>query len=311
MMFGVPQEPPSRRIRKKGDKALPQRHRILRFLLALLLAIAALSVSPLRAAMRNPEDYPLRVHIYDKHEHRTRPGRAFAYTYAGHGRGNVIDGDEIHAMEYDYNCVDSFLVSEAGEDYPAKWKRPGLSLELLIGVIGSDTRTHACELKVALKDYVFLYANGKLTQISPEEYQARQSAHAEREQALAPRDLDPAHYPLELSLLNLVWGDNTAGMHSGSGQGDLRTPAGLAAVDFAIRCPVVVQTTPEGRYYRGQWTEPGRSMTLLLGNLADPASGATCQVNTVVHPDVYVRQATGIIKAVSQDEYKRMQKTNQ
>ncbi len=52
-------------------------------------------------------------------------------------------------------------------------------------------------------------------------------------------------------------------------------------------------------------------MTLLLGNLADPGSGATCAVRTVVHPDVYVRQATGIIKAVSQDEYKRMQKTNQ
>ncbi len=209
----------------------------------MFLWVASASV-PLWAAGRNPEDYPLRVHIYDKHERRIKFARTYSYT--GHGRGNVIDGDEIHAMEYDYDCGDSFLVSESGEDYPAKWKKPGLSLELLMGVIGSDTRTHACELKVALKDYVFLYTNGKLTQISQQEYQARQSARAEHEQAMAPHDVDPSHYPLELSLLNVIWGDSTAGMHSGSGQGDLRTPAGLTAVDFLIRCPVVVQPTPGG-----------------------------------------------------------------
>jgi len=56
---------------------------------------------------------------------------------------------------------------------------------------------------------------------------------------------------------------------------------------------------------RGQWMEPNRVMTLLLGNLADPSAGATCEVTTSLNPDVYVREATGIVKAVSQDEYKQ------
>jgi hypothetical protein len=269
----------------------------------LLLLLFAGQSGNAHAAARNPADYPLRVHIYDRHQSHSAKWR----TYTGHGRGNVFDGDEVHAMEYTFVCYDDFLVNEAGEDYPARWKKPGLSLELLMGVVGSDTRTRTCELKVALKDYVFLHLNGKLTQISQEEYQARQQAHAEREQALAPTDVDPSHYPLELSLLNISWTDSTGGMHSGSGQGDLRTPSGLAAVDFVLRCPVVLQPTPEGRYYRGQWRDPGHAMTLLLGNLADPNSAATCEVTTLLHPDVYIRQAVGVIKAVSQEEYKQMQ----
>ena len=282
---------------------MPNRCR-LAFRLLFLMLLGLTQANLLLGAPRNPVDYPLRVHIYDKHQSHSAKYR----TYTGHGRGNVIDGGQINAMEYNFVCYDEFLVSEAGEDYPAKWKKPGLSLELLMGVIGSDTKTRTCELKVALKDYVFFHTNGKLVEISQDDYWSRQQAHAEREQALAPRDLDPSHYPLELSLLNVTWTDNTAGMHSGSGQGDLRTPSGLAAVDLAIRCPVVIQPTPEGRYYRGQWVDPGHAMTLLLANLADPASGATCEVTTMLHDDVYVRQATGLIKAISQDEYKQMQK---
>jgi hypothetical protein len=283
---------------------LPSRCRLtLRCLLLLLLA--ASQAARLRAATRNPEDNPLLVHNYDKQQRRNK--QFHSYIYVGHGSGNLTEDGQTQGMEYTFSCLDEFLKSETGEDYPARWKKPGLSLELLMGVVGSDTKTRTCELKVALKDYVFLHTNGKLTQVSQQEYMARQSAQVERDQALAPRDLDPSHYPLELSLLNLNWADNTAGMHSGSGQGDLKTPTGLAAVDFVIRCPVVVQTTPEGRYYRGRWTEPNRSMTMLLGNLADPASAATCEVTTMLHPDVYIRQSAGVIKAVSQDEYKKLQ----
>jgi len=269
----------------------------LRLLLVLTLATAC--AGPAHAAARNPEDYPLRVHIYDKQQHRNKR----FHTNIGHGRGNIIEGNQINGMEYAFDCIDSFQTSEAGEDYPAKWKKPGLTLELLMGVIGSDTKTRTCELQVALKEYVFAKVNGKLVHLSPQEYFARESARAERDQALAPHDVDPSHYPLELSLLNLTWTDKTDGMHSGSGQGNLKTPTGLIAVDFAIRCPVVIQTTPDGRYYRGQWMEPEHAMTLLLGNLADPSADATCQLTTVLHTDVYIRQAPGLIKAVSQDEY--------
>lgn len=274
----------------------------------LILLFAAAQATMLHAATRNPDDYPLLVHIYDKHQHHVQQTRHF-YTYIGNGRGNITEGDQIHAMEYNFDCVDSFLTSEAGEDYPAKWKKPGLSLELLMGVIGSDTKTRTCVLQVALKDYIFTKSKGKIVQISQQQYLATQSAHAEREQALAPPDIDPSHYPLELSLLNLNWTGSTSGMHSGSGQGDLKVLAGLAAVDFAIRCPIVIQTTPEGRYYRAKWTQPGHAMTLLLGNIADPAAGATCELTTSVNTDVYVLQSAGVVKAISQDQYNKQATT--
>jgi len=274
-----------------------------------LIAFALLVLSHpgfAHAAARNPEDYPLRVHIFDKHQHRVKQFRHY-FSYIGNGRGNIVEGDQINGMEYTFDCANSFLDSEADEDYPAKWKKPGLSLELLMGIIGSETGTRTCELKVELRDYVFAKSNGKVIQISQQEYFARQAARMDRDRALAPQDTDPAHYPLELSILNLNWTGNTSGMHSGAGQGNLKTPSGLAAVDFVIRCPVVIQAPPEGRYYRGRWIEPWHTMTLLLGNLEDPRAGATCELTSNLNPDVYVRQSSGIIKAVSQEEYKKMQ----
>jgi hypothetical protein len=274
--------------------------RIVFILLLLTLACAGQGL----AAPRNIDNYPLRVHIYDKHQHRNRRFHA----YIGHGRGNIIEGDQINGMEYSFDCLNHFLDSETDEYYPAKWKKPGFSIELLMGVIGSDSQTRTCELKVALRDYAFARINGKLVHLSPDEYKSRELARVERAQALTPRDTDPAHYPVELSLLNLHWIEDVNGLHGGSGQGNLKTPTGLAAVDFSIQCPVIIQTTPEGRYYRGQWVDQDHEMTLLLGNLRDPGADATCDVTTNIHTDVYVRQSAGIIKAVSQEEYARTQK---
>ena len=277
----------------------------LRFVSHLLLFVilSACCVSDSFAAPRNPENYPLQVHIFDKHQHRNKR----FHTNYGNGRGNVVEGDQINGMEYTFDCIDSFLVSETDEAYPAKWKKPGLSLEILMGVIGSDTKTRTCELKVALKDYVFARVKGKIVHQSMQEYAALQSVKVERQQAMSPEDVDPSHYPIEISVLNINWTDTTSGMHSGTGQGNLRTASGLAAVDFALRCPAKIPTTPEGRYYRGQWIEPNRVLSVLLGSYADPSAGATCEMTTVINPDVYVLKTVGVVKAVSQDEYRRMQ----
>ena len=66
----------------------------------------------------------------------------------------------------------------------------------------------------------------------------------------------------------------------------------------------IFQTTPDGRYLLGRWVEPGNHMLLLLRSIdVDGAPGATCDVNAVVEPDVYVRSGSNV-KAVSQELYR-------
>jgi hypothetical protein len=268
--------------------------------LLLALSFCAQTVSG-EAAQRDPDKFPLRVHVFDRRVHHNK----HFGSYSGTGHANLIEENQIIGVEFSYDCLYKFLDSDADEYYPARWKHEGLSLDILMGVFGSDTKTHTCELKIATKDFVFRRVNGKRVEMSPQEYAMLDEARAERDQALMPPDLDPSHYPVEFALLHLTWKDTVSGLHTGAGQGNIRTPTGLNAVDFSLHCPVVIQTTPEGRYLLGRWIEPGKHLQLLLRSIdVDGAPGATCDVTTVVEPDVYVRSGSGV-KAVPQEEYRR------
>ena len=270
------------------------------FSLVLLLFVLAPAVVPSYGFDRDPEKYPLQVHVFDRRVHHNRRFGA----YSGTGHANLVEGNRIVGVEFSYDCLYKFLDSDADEFYPAKWKKEGLSLEILTGVLGSDTRTHTCQFDIAEKDFVYRRVNGKRVTMSVEEYAALEEAKDERAHALEPVDLDPADYPVEFALLHLTWKDTVSGLHTGVGQGNIRTPTGLSAVDFSLHCPVVIQPTPEGRYLLGRWLEPGNHLQLLLRSIdVDGAPGATCDVTTVVEPDVYVRSG-GEVKAVSQEEYR-------
>jgi len=275
-----------------------QRHRCLR-LLVLLLVLAG-SARVLLAAP-NLADYPLRVRIYNNHWNGS-----IYNGYRGFGRANLIDGADAHAMDYTFDCDDHFMANDGGEAYPAKWKKPGQEVEMLVGIIGSD-KVHRCTMKVSLKDFVFSKDNGELHTLTLAEYHEREANRAARKAALTPADADIAHYPLKLSILNLTWNGTVGGISSGMGQGNLETSSGLSSVDFTLSCPVKIDVNPEGRYYRAQWTAEGSSMTLLLRKLGDPAAAATCDLKTIVHSDIYIRNGPGDLKAVTQEQYKHMQ----
>jgi hypothetical protein len=248
-------------------------------------------------------DYPLRVRIFQNHWNGSDWNG-----YRGFGRANLIDGDQTNAMEYTFLCEDHFTASDPGEGYPAKWKKQGQELEMLLGIIGTD-KVHKCTMKTTLKDFVFVRRAGVLGTITQAEFKDRQAKFAQRAAALAPADANNSHYPLHLSILNLNWGNTVAGLHSGMGQGNLTTPAGVSAVDFSLSCPVSIDVNPIGRYYLGRWQAEGSRMSLLLHKLGDPTAAATCDLKTIVHTDVYVRRSTGDLQAVSQAQYKDMEKT--
>jgi hypothetical protein len=269
--------------------------------LALLLCLLPFAGSIRTAhAERDPDQFPLRVHIFERSATHVKRYDA----YKGEGKANLIEADQILGMEFSYDCSYKFHSNESDQYYPARWKHEGSSLDILMGVYGSETKTHTCELKVILRDTVFRKVKGSLQTMSPAEYAGLDEAKAERQQGLAPADLDPSHYPIQISLMHLTWTDTIDGLHIGSGQGNIITPDGPRAVDFSLHCPVIVQPTPEGRYLVASWVQPGTHMLLLLRSIdVDGAPGATCDLNTVVEPDVYVRSSGGV-KAVSPEEYR-------
>jgi hypothetical protein len=266
--------------------------------LSLVLVLMLTAADPAVAGPRDPNDYPLLVHIFTEHAHRNRKHH---YT-TGHGKANLMEGDDIHGMEYDFECDHGFLESEADENYPAKWKKPGLQLELLIGVIGSETKTQTCRLNVAQKEFVYIRRGSNVDSVSLEQYNNLAENKAAAAAMLNPQDVDPSHYPLQVSILKLMWGPVSEGMHYGTGLGNVTANGVVSAVDLSLACPMKIETTPEGRSLRAQWVQPGADLTLLLGGFGSGA--ATCNIETVVHPDVYVRQGSEV-KAVAVEEYRR------
>jgi hypothetical protein len=128
-----------------------------------VLALLSLSLlSPLAfAESHKPADYPLRVHIYKLNRH-TRYYRGLVEWVDGEGRANLFENGNPRGIDFTYTCSDRFMNSSGFETYFAKWKKPGLSLVLLMREIGSNS-TDTCELKVDVKDFVYIGRNGGLS----------------------------------------------------------------------------------------------------------------------------------------------------
>jgi hypothetical protein len=132
---------------------------------ATLLAFTLLPVFA-GAASHKPSDYPLRVHIYRRvvHSHHTHG----LLTYVeGDGRANLFENSEPKGIDFTYVCGERFMTSSGFETYPARWKKPGESLVLLMREVGSDA-TDTCELKVDVKNFVYVSRNGTLMTEPPE-----------------------------------------------------------------------------------------------------------------------------------------------
>jgi hypothetical protein len=265
----------------------------------LLSALLTLPMHFAHAGTRNPEDYPLQVHVYSRH---VSHDKKFAAWY-GEGKANLVEGSQIHAIDFSYRCGFKLEDNDEGESFNARWLKPGLKLQILTGVYGSDRRTEVCDFDVAVKEFVYAREHGHIVQLTPAEYAQRSQAAQEHAQAVQPTDLDPSHYPLQLALLHIAWTSSLNGVEIGSGQGNLRSGNSLNAVDFSLHCPVKIQPTPDGRYLLGKWLQPGNRLLLLLRPIdVDGAPGATCEVLTAVEPDVYIRSGNNV-RAVSQQEY--------
>ena len=152
--------------------------RISRLLIACLLAFP-LAVS---AESKNLADYPLRLHVFGRNQ------TTFYHNHVedeakGDGRANLFENGLAHAVNFSYECSEKVRASFGFETYPAKWKKPGQELVVLMPVFGKSNSYFTCNFKTDVKDFTYEASKNGLVSVRPEEYKSWMVKH----------DYDPEH----------------------------------------------------------------------------------------------------------------------
>ncbi len=263
----------------------------------LLIVLAAAHIEPADAKPRDLSEYPLRVHIFQSEWKTGGFGGG-----QGSGIANLMDGPDIHGFDFSYGCAINYMKSVGNQAYAAKWKKPGKIIEVVGSAVGNQDKTDTCDFKVTLHDYVYDVQNGTLSMFTQEQYKVRMGAALPKTGSV---DTDINHYPLRISVLAVDWMPPLNGTRTASGRGNLLTQAGLSSVDFTTSCVFPFPASADGHYYPGKWTREGSELMVLLRAAGGSDGSLLCPLQTSLHTDIYVREASGAIKAVSPEEYRR------
>jgi hypothetical protein len=165
-----------------------KRHSALAFIAIVALFLCAPSIVE---AKRLLSDYTLRVHIYGTNWDRNRFG------YHAFGRANLFDElGTPSGVDFTYDCEDHLMASNANEAYPAKWKKPGQSLEVIFGEIGSNPDSvRACEFKVAKKTFVYYRGDHEIGTESAQEFIAHHKSQVPSIGPATPADVPVSANP--------------------------------------------------------------------------------------------------------------------
>ena len=153
-----------------------------KFVFASFAVCLLLSPRPLSADSKNIADYTLRLRIYSK-DSTTFYSSRIVEESKGEGRGNLFEGDEVHGVDFNFACDEKFKASFAYETYPARWKKPGQVLTVLLPVFGKANTYFTCNFNTALKDSVYTRNNGRMGEEPAAKYKAWMVKH----------DYDPVH----------------------------------------------------------------------------------------------------------------------
>jgi hypothetical protein len=131
----------------------------------------------LRAESKNPADYPFRVHIFSRSETTFYHSRVLDES-KGEGRANLFANSEVHGLDFSFDCSEKLRDSFGHETYPAKWKKPGKELVVLLPVFGKANSYFTCDLKTDVKDFAYIrYNNGRMGSESSDAFKAWMAKH--------------------------------------------------------------------------------------------------------------------------------------
>jgi hypothetical protein len=149
---------------------------------AKLLSVCFLFPVFLHAESKNPADYPLRVHVLGRNETTFYHNRS-AEEAKGEGRANLFANSEARGVDFTFDCSEKLKASFSYETYPAKWKKPGQELVVLLPVFGKSNSFFTCNFKTDVKDFVYASRNGRRIEAPVADYKKWMVAH----------DYDPEH----------------------------------------------------------------------------------------------------------------------
>lgn len=109
------------------------------------------------AGEKNPQDFPLRVHIYSHSTHSHYWHKSLEVV-DGEGHANLFEGGWATAFDFSYECETRLQNSVGYSTVMARWKKRGAELELLLPAMG-----RTCTLKTEMKDGIsYVSRNGHL-----------------------------------------------------------------------------------------------------------------------------------------------------
>jgi hypothetical protein len=109
------------------------------------------------AADKNPQDFPLRVHIFS-HTTHSHYSHKYLEVVDGEGHANLFEGGWPTAFDFSYECETRLQNSVGYSTAMARWKKRGAELELLLPAMG-----RTCMLKTEMKDGIsYVSRNGHL-----------------------------------------------------------------------------------------------------------------------------------------------------
>lgn len=147
-----------------------------------ILCLCLLAPLVLLAESKNPADYPLRIHIFNRSQTTFYYDRS-ADEAKGDGRANLFEDSQARAVDFSFDCPQKLRASFGFETYPARWKKPGQVLVVLLPVFGRANSYFTCDLKTDVKNFAYAARNGHMGSEPVENFKAWMVRH----------DYDPEH----------------------------------------------------------------------------------------------------------------------
>jgi hypothetical protein len=120
----------------------------------------------------DPADYPLRVHVLKNttQSRHARESKSFSDTpdyVDGMGVADLFEGGEPQGFEFSYSCIGGLKASSGYGSYPARWKKKGKALEILVPQAGKPWNLETCGLHAEMRPgLAFYFQNGKVAEES-------------------------------------------------------------------------------------------------------------------------------------------------
>jgi hypothetical protein len=80
----------------------------------------------------------------------------------GEGRANLFENGEAHGVDFNFDCDQKLKASFGYETYPAKWKKPGRELTVLLPEFGKTGSYFTCNVHTDVKDFAYTDHQGQM-----------------------------------------------------------------------------------------------------------------------------------------------------